>query len=209
MSSLTDCKSAFCGSIVGRRRSGKTTLLFDLLRSVWKNRFDFIVIISPTMHIQENIWKRIDTTGIIIIPKIDQHFMGLLIEYQAEQRLLGCCKEILIALDDIGMAARTEDDSAHQDAITDLAFAGRQYNMSCVFLAQRYTQISPNYRSQMDFIAFFGSTNKRELTAIHSEWGDDDIQTFRRFISRELINENHTVLLFMNKNGKRIVTIKM
>ena len=209
MSVLTDTRNAFCGAIVGRRKSGKTTLLFDMLRCVWRKRFAFIVFISPTLHLQENFWKYIDTTGLIIIPRIDQVFLQKLKAYQSERKMAGVAEEILIVIDDIGMQSRTEDESSHQDEITQLAFAGRHPRMSCVFLAQRFTQISPNYRSQMDFLIFFGSTNKREISAVHAEFGSNDIIDFRRFISTELLTEDHSVLMFMNKNGKKISTVKM
>ena len=46
---------SFVGAIVGARRSGKTSLALDLLLSVWRYRFDMIVIMSRTITLQEDV----------------------------------------------------------------------------------------------------------------------------------------------------------
>ena len=43
---------SFVGAIVGVRRSGKTSLALDLLLSVWRYRFDMIMIMSRTITLR-------------------------------------------------------------------------------------------------------------------------------------------------------------
>ena len=62
---------SFVGAIVGARRSGKTSLALDLLLSVWRYRFDMIVIMSRTITLQEDVWRRLAGTGVLIIEKLD------------------------------------------------------------------------------------------------------------------------------------------
>ena len=41
---------AFVGIIVGQKGSGKTSLLVDILKSVWKQKFNMIVIVSLVLR---------------------------------------------------------------------------------------------------------------------------------------------------------------
>ena len=90
---------SFVGAIVGARRSGKTSLALDLLLSVWRYRFDMIVIMSRTITLQEDVWRRLAGTG-VLIEKLDMPLLEKLQNFMASTG-----KEALLICDDIGRIA--------------------------------------------------------------------------------------------------------
>ena len=76
--------TSFAGCIVGRRRSGKTHLCLQMLRSGMFNdfSFDFIVFLSPTLAIQPKVWEKISTEGILIATSLNTRLVKKLINYQ-------------------------------------------------------------------------------------------------------------------------------
>ncbi len=198
--------SSFCAAIVGRRKSGKTYLLSQMLRSdvYAPYRFKFIVILSPTLHLQKEFWSQIDPCGILLIVNgLDTIIMQKLIRYQAQ--LPGHERgHVLVCIDDVGYEARKASESK-QSPLDQLAFAGRHFGISTIQLAQRWSQLSTGYRSQLDHFFFFGSSNKREISAIHEEFSPcKEVSEFRALL-KTLLSKPHQVLYFENNCG-RVVT---
>ena len=147
---------SFVGAIVGARRSGKTSLALDLLLSVWRYRFDMIVIVSRTITLQDDIWRRMAGTGILIQPTLD---MGFLEKLQNFMSLFGSAqdKETLVICDDIGRIAnfwsrRIMAKGGVEDELTYLAYASRHYGISLLYLSQDVIQMAPGYRKNFDFV---------------------------------------------------------
>lgn len=143
---------SFVGAIVGARRSGKTSLALDLLLSVWRYRFDMIVIMSRTITLQEDVWRRLAGTGVLIIEKLD---MPLLEKLQNLMASTG--KEALLICDDIGRIAnywarRIMAKGGVEDELTYLAYASRHYGISLLYLSQDVIQMAPGYRKNFDFV---------------------------------------------------------
>ena len=135
---------SFVGAIVGTRHTGKTSLALDLLLSVWRYRFDMVVIVSRTITIQDAIWKRMAGTGILIQPTLDMEFLEKLRNFMSYNR----DKETLVLCDDIGRIAnfwsrRIMVKGGVEDELTFLAYASRHYGISLLYLSQDVIQMAP------------------------------------------------------------------
>ena len=75
----------FVGVIVGRKGSGKTSLLLDLLKTVWKKTFNLIVIVSPTFSLQSLSSEISDGRGIVIISEFRPCIIQELETFQNEK----------------------------------------------------------------------------------------------------------------------------
>src|SRR5690606_30266697 len=145
---------SFVGAIVGARRSGKTSLALDLLLSVWRYRFDMVVIVSRTVSLQEDVWKRVAGTGVLIQPTLDMDFLKKLQNFMS---LTGGQREVLVICDDIGRIAnfwarRVMAKGGVEDELTYLAYASRHYGISLLYLSQDVIQMAPGYRKNFDFV---------------------------------------------------------
>lgn len=144
----------FVGAILGQRRSGKTTLLVDLLLSYWRRRFSMIVIVSRTIALQEDVWRRLGGEGVLLYEKLDMQFLRKLKDFMAGS---GGPREVLLVCDDIGKIAnyfhrQIMGRSGEEDQLSFLAYASRHYNISLLYLAQDLTQMGMSYRKNFDFV---------------------------------------------------------
>jgi hypothetical protein len=152
--------NSFVGAMVGMRRSGKTTLAVDLLQTVWRYRFSMVVIISRTISLQEDVWKRLAGTGVLLADHLDMKLLEK-IKYFAQgpggYDKQGRRKEIILICDDIGKVAnfwakRVMGASGLEDQLTYLAYASRHYGISLLYLAQDLVQMGMGYRKNFDFV---------------------------------------------------------
>lgn len=182
----------FCEAIVGRRGSGKTTLCIDLLCSVWKHKFDLIVFVSTTAHLQKEIWKQLSPKGIKLFSKLNAALIRLLKDYMKDNP----DKHLLLIVDDMGLDTR---DERKAEEFNNLSFTSRHHRISMVILAQRYTLISPAYRSQLDRLYLFNLSNTHEIAQVsRSFWGGTQ-DSLREALSKL---EGRDVLVLTNKDGK-------
>ena len=142
----------FVGAVLGARRSGKTTLAMDFLLSMWRYRFDMIVVLSCTIPMQPEFWQRIAGTGILLCETLD---MGSLEKLKCFMQGRG--GEVLLLCDDLGKLAswwsrRTMTKQGTEDVLTHFAYASRHYNISLLYLTQDLTQLSTGYRKNFDFV---------------------------------------------------------
>jgi len=144
---------SFVGAIIGARRSGKTSLALDLLLSIWRYRFDMIVIISRTLPMQEDVWRKVAGTGVLLCEHLN---MELIRKLQNFMRDRGQGREVLLICDDIGKIAnfwaRRVMAKGTEDELTFLAYASRHYDISLLYLSQDVTQMSSGYRKNFDFV---------------------------------------------------------
>jgi Poxvirus A32 protein. len=145
---------SFVGAIIGARRSGKTSLALDLLLSIWRYRFDMIVIISRTVPMQEDVWRKVAGTGVLLCDHLD---MELIRKLQNFMRDSGKGREVLLICDDIGKIAnfwarRVMARGGTEDELSFLAYASRHYGISLLYLSQDVTQMSAGYRKNFDFV---------------------------------------------------------
>ena len=141
---------------------GKTHLAFSLLENEYRNHFDFIVIICPTLRYNSTyksrgwVWNDPD-----VIPIEPGNRLYYLIE-KISNPLAG--STTLFLIDDI-IADETLD-KCHQPSL-ELAISGRHRGHSLWSLTQSYTAIPNNIRRQAKMLYVWFPKNRTDLNTIH------------------------------------------
>ena len=155
---------------VAPRGVGKTYLALNLLESEYKNNFNFIIIICPTLAHNETCksrgWLWTDPE---VIPREPGNQLYYLIE-KISKLLAG--SKTLFLIDDI-IADETLDKRCQ--LLLELAISGRHRSHSLWLLTQSYTAIPNNIRRQAKMLYVWYPKNQTDLKAIHEE--NDVIET--------------------------------
>ena len=121
---------------------GRTHLALSLLESEYKNHFDFIIIICPTLKHNETYesrgWVWNDPEVIAVEPGNQLYYL-----IEKISKLLTGSKTLFL-IDDIADEALDK----HHQPLLELAISGRHRNHSLWLLTQPYTAIPKNIRRQ-------------------------------------------------------------
>ena len=143
---------------------GKTHLTLSLLENEYRNHFDFIVIICPTLRYNSTYksrgWVWNDPEVIPIGPGNQLYY---LIE-KIGNLLAG--STTLFLIDDI--TADEALDKCHQPLL-ELAISGHHRQHSLWLLTQSYTAVPNNIRTQAKMLYIWYPKNRTDLNTIHEE----------------------------------------
>ena len=143
---------------------GKTHLALSMLESEYRNHFDFIVIICPTLRYNLTyksrgwVWNDPD-----VIPKEPGNQLYYLIE-KISNLLAGSVTPFLIN----GIIASEALDKRRQPLL-ELAISGRHRGHSLWLLTQSYTAVPNNIRRQAKMLYIWYPKNRTDLNTIHKE----------------------------------------
>ena len=143
---------------------GKTHLALNLLETEYKNLFNFIVIICPTLRYnstyksQSWVWNDPD-----VIPIEPGNNLYYLIE-KISNLLAG--DKTLFLIDDI-IAGETLDKG--RQPLLELAISGRHRGHSLFLLTQSFTAIPNNIRRQAKMLYVWYPKNRMDMYTIHEE----------------------------------------
>ena len=168
---------------------GKAHSALSLLETKYRNHFDFIVIICPTLRYNSTykswcwVWNDPD-----VIPIEPGNQLYYLIE-KISNLLTG--STTLFLIDDI-IADETLD-KCHQPLL-ELVISGRQRGHSLWLLTQSYTVIPNNIRRQAKMIYIWYFKNRTDLNTIHEENGIIGLEELAR-VKAQLKRGKHTCLI--------------
>ena len=143
---------------------GKTHLALSLLENEYRNHFDVIVIICPTLRYNSMyksrgwVWNDPE-----VIPIEPGNRLYYLIE-RISNLLAG--STTLFLIDDI-IADETLD--KHCQPLLELAISGRHRGHSLWLLTQSYTAVPNNIRRQVKMLYVWYPKNRTDLNTIHEE----------------------------------------
>lgn len=163
--------NAFLVGLVGRRKSGKTFLMDEFVKTIWKKEFHKVYVLSETAKFQTKIfgtWKG----NIEYVEEWDGKFFEKLKTEAAESQLK---KKTLVIIDDMSDTMREDTYSSN---VNKFAFVGRHMKISVVWLAQKITLFTPGFRQECDAFILFREENMQELRLLHREWGFGDMDDF-------------------------------
>ena len=169
---------------------GKTHLALSLLENEYRNHFDFIVIICPTLAHNETYksrgWVWNDPDVILEEPGNQLYYL-----IEKHSKLLAGSKTLFL-IDDI-IADETLN-KCHQPLL-ELAISGHHRNHSLWLLTQSYTAIPNNIRRQAKMLYVWYPKNRTDLNTIHEE--NDVIETKEELarVKKELKRGKHTCLI--------------
>ena len=143
---------------------GKTHLALSLLENEYRNHFDFIVIICPTLRYTSTyksrgwVWNYPD-----VIPMEPGTQLYYLIE-KISNLLAG--STTLFLIDDI-IADEAVD--KHRQPLLELAISSHHRQHSLWLLTQSYTAVPNNIRRQAKMLYVWYPKNRTDLNTIHEE----------------------------------------
>jgi len=143
-------KEAHCSLICGQTGCGKTVFVLDLLQTVYKNHFEFIVIFCPTLHNnrayreRKFIWS---DENVIIVNPSDRLSECLEYYYKLFEN-----RQTLFLIDD---CSAERDIVKKRNSLSKLAFSGRHAQISVWLLTQKYNSMLKDYREQIKVVVIF------------------------------------------------------
>jgi hypothetical protein len=183
--------------IFGRKGSGKTNLLLNLLtrkESPWYKHFDLIFLISPTAKRDDKMKELVDDIGEEqyytelsnetlneIIQRIDDYTE----DFKAKKKNKGRKPSYLIIYDDVIHDLVRKKDTR---LICMLATQNRHRHITNVYLLQKYNTYLPCVvRSNLDCISYYRTDNRGELEAFVKEQNQDEdaLMEMYRFATKE------------------------
>ena len=168
---------------------GQTHLALSLLEIEYRNHFDFIVIICPTLRYnstyenQSWVWNDPD-----VIPIEPGNQLYYLIE-KISNLLAG--DETLFLIDDI-IANETLD--KHHQPLLEFAISGRHRGHSLSLLTQSHTAVPNNIRRQAKMLYVWYSKNRTDPNTIHEENDVIGLEELTR-VKAQLKRGKHTCLI--------------
>lgn len=198
---------AFTIILIGRTQSGKTTFTLNLLTQDWayKNQFDLIYIISPTINEDPTIREWIDLPEDQLIGEFDEKFLETLFNAQRElvQENRDTAPEVLLILDDV----IAEVNFKKNLTIGKIATRGRHIKISMIVNTQKHTAIPRVLRDNVSLVVFFSGLSFTELESVSREFFPGKPQIFKEFTSKNrfvLIKNNFGRSIFFDDQFRRI-----
>lgn len=154
-------------TIVGRRTSGKTTLMKHFLHTLAKaGDIDDVIVMCGTAFTQD--WT--DVVGAHrVIEDLDQEVLEIILNRLREAKRRGSQKQTLLILDDC-LGSMTFTDATWRK----IASAGRHYNLSVWVATQHYFAIPPLVRTNSDFVTLQGNIPQRVWKTVNEEFSPED-----------------------------------
>ena len=179
---------------VAPTRVGKMHLALNLLEKEYRNHFDFIIIICPTLKHNETYRSRkwVWTDPEVILTEPGNNLYGWI---EKIGNLLDGSKTLFLIDDDIA-------DETRRQPLLDLAISGRHRKHSLWLLTQSYTAIPKNIRRQARMIYVWYPKNRADLNIIHKE--NDVIETPEELanVKKQLKQAKHTCLIMRMDHPK-------
>ena len=143
---------------------GKTHLALSLLESEYRNHFNFIIIICPTLRYNSTykswawVWNDPDVIPIEL---------GNNLYYLIEKISNLLARSVTLFLIDDIIADETLD--KHRQPLLELAISGRHRGHSPWLLTQSYSAIPNNIRRQAKMLYVWYPKNRTDLNTIHKQ----------------------------------------
>ena len=181
----------------GQTGCGKTHLVLDLIEKEYQKHFHYIIIICPTIQINETYhvrdWIKNDDKVWLIEPKENLYqWIGKLPQLLSRF-------ETLFIIDDI--IANKELDKRRQPLL-ELSISGRHQSHYVWLLMQSYLAIPKNLRNQTKAIFVWYPKGRADLRTIHDEndmLTDDELVVARDFFKKS----KYACLYIQNKFPRR------
>ena len=144
-------KFPHCGMIVGVTACSKTEFLLQLLETEYKNDFEFIVILCPTILDSKTYLSRkwiLNDKIVFIVCDVELKLNEWIKLFK--DRLKGY--QTLFIIDD---CLAEGEINKKRDALSELAFSGRHRNHSLWVLTQQYNSVSQDVREQIKWLCLF------------------------------------------------------
>lgn len=191
---------AFVMCICGQPRSGKTTLMFNMISKrgkMYNKIFDWVFMVSTTFDSipadhpvsslpDTHVWEELDASTVDQI----QCVLDLLPKHDSKLLILDDCM------------AEFKDRNVVK-AFKRWVANRRHFNLSIMAITQVYNEIDLKVRKMFSHLMIFPITNPKELNSIAEEMAMIDEKVFRRLANWVFGQGKHS-FMFIDKDGRRI-----
>lgn len=145
----------FIALAIGRRRSGKTTAIMSMMRTLRKN-YDFCLVFCGSLATCEEYAQRMPKS--FVHEKFEEKMVEALIARQESKRKKKQnVDHVLIVMDDLAFNARI----FKSKSIKQLFFNGRHLNITVILSSQTALALDPGLRGNTDVIMCSAEKNPR------------------------------------------------
>lgn len=191
LSSFLNCHS--CNLMIGRPGSGKTNLIYQIMKSIANKCYDKIFIFQPEksrISMKDQLFNKLPS---------DQLFEDLTFENleQVNNNLEDDGNNCII-FDDMGAYLRNED---IKKLLKSMVMNRRHKHLSIYFLCQTYLSLAPEIRKLFSNLFVF-KVSKHELNTIY----DELIEHKREYVDEiiKIIYDKKYNFMFVNTDSQRI-----
>ena len=151
--------------IVGMTACGKTHYLLDMLEKEYKNHYDYIFIVCPTLEDNKTYqqWKYLTDPDVYELPVTHDNVENILREITHFAKNTNS----LIILDD---CASSKDVKNRTSELVKLGFPGRHIGLSTIVVTQHLTSIAKPYRMNISKLVTFYSACKDDMKYIFNNY---------------------------------------
>ena len=175
--------------VSGVTNCGKTYYVLELLKTVYKNKFDYIVIFCPTF-IENKTYNQsfIYDDDDIIILIVDGNLNALLLIATEVYKNFNT----LFIIDD---CANLHDSKMKSSQLTNLAFSGRHLGISTWVIAQKYNSVVKDYRENIRMLVLYYNKDDSALQLALEE--NNIIEKDKRAEVKKYIRDNKNSKIIM------------
>ena len=151
--------------IVGMTACGKTHYLLDMLEKEYKNHYDYIFIVCPTLEDNKTYqqWKYLTDPDVYELPVTHDNVENILREITHFAKNTNS----LIILDD---CASSKDVKNRTSELVKLGFSGRHIGISTIVITQQLTSIGKPYRMNISKLVTFYNACKDDMEYIFNNY---------------------------------------
>jgi GTPase SAR1 family protein len=131
--------------LIGRRGSGKSVLLKDLLYNM-RDRVDYAMAMCPT--VESAAMLRSCLPGSSVFDRFVGHKVEALIELAQDLATRNKVRNFLLVLDDV----MYDKGICRTPHFRNLFYNGRHYRITCILLLQYLVDLPPDLRAQIDYV---------------------------------------------------------
>jgi len=158
-------------AFVAPTNSGKTNLIVNLLnrKQMYRKRFDYIVLISSTYHI-DDMWRKAKGIDEVFEKYDDEILLNIIDQQKANLQKEGRedTPNVLVILDDV-----IDSLPKNTSALNSLSMRLRHYKVTCWITTQKFNRLPTTLRNQIQYYILFraAARNIKEREGITGEVG--------------------------------------
>ena len=174
--------------IVGMTACGKTHYLLSMLEKEYKNHYDYIFIVCPTLKDNKTYqqWKYLTDPDVYELPVAHDNVENILRDITNYAKNTNS----LIILDD---CPASKDVKNITSELVKLGFSGRHIGLSTIVVTQQLTSIAKPYRM-----------NISKLVTFYNACKDDMKYIFKNYLSIEKDEEKRIIETLKNNDYARL-----
>ena len=163
--------------IVGMTACGKTHYLLEMLEKEYKNHFDYIFIVCPTLEDNKTYqqWKYLADPDVYALHVEHDNVENIL----RETTRFAKNTNSLIILDD---CASSNDVKNRTSELVKLGMSGRHFGLSTIVITQQLTPIAKPYRLQISKLVTFYNACKDDMKYIFNNYFNIEKDKEKRII---------------------------